>query len=169
MELRKAKWRKLELANLTELTNDWWNRLREAQGSHYLAANVYRNLHFALGALVITSSTVVLSFTFAGTPSRILGWLGVIAAVGASIQTFMQPIDMSEKHRIAGAQFSALRRDLEQIEAAQRDCRLTDTESQLDSVRRKWESLLRTVPVLPRWIWLEGGREAEEKSVDDDE
>jgi hypothetical protein len=161
MSENNSVWRKLRLASVLELTTDWWNRLREAQGAHYFAANYYRSLHYTLGVFVIAFSTIGLSFSFSGSNSKALGILGVLAALGASVQTFMNPIGLSEEHRVAGGRFSALRRTVEQFRVAYSEQRLTDPEPQLEMIKDRWEQLLKEVPVLPRWIWLEGGRPAD--------
>jgi hypothetical protein len=120
-----------------------------------------------LGISVIVCSTIVLSFSFAGTTSRTIAILSVLAGVAGSIQTFMQPIDLSEKHRAAAARFSALRREVEQFAAEWREGLIVDAEPHITGIRQRWATLLDEVPVLPKWIWMQAGRQHTDESPDE--
>lgn len=149
--------RNLEVTSTPELTADWWRRLREAQGAHYRASSWYRNIHFALGIVVIVTSTIALSFSFSGSTSKSLGILGVVAALAGSIQTFMQPINLSENHRLAAVRFADLRREIECFAAAYSQGEVDDPKAHIELISKHWADQLRRAPVIPRWIWLEGG------------
>lgn len=108
-------------ATEAELVLSWLRRARESQFSHYGAARRLGNYGRAFGVPVIVITAIVGASAFASILSQtiplyaklIAGLFSVAAAVLSSLQTFFKFSERSEKHRLFGAKFGAVRRELE--------------------------------------------------------
>jgi hypothetical protein len=108
-------------ANEAGLVLAWLRRARESQFSHYVAAKRLGNYGRVFGVPVIVITAIVGASAFASTLSQtvplyaklIAGLCSLAATVLSSLQTFFKFSERSEKHRIFGAKFGALRRELE--------------------------------------------------------
>ncbi|MBD1261991.1 DUF4231 domain-containing protein [Maribacter polysiphoniae] len=76
--------------------------------------------HIQLGVPIVITSTIVATTIFSTLSSNpdiewkiITGFLSISAAVLASLQTFFKHSELSERHRIAGAEYSSISRNLE--------------------------------------------------------
>jgi len=81
-----------------------------------------------------------------------VGLLSVLAAVLASLQTFLRFSELAEKHRVAGARFAALKHEIELIIAmppSSQD-KLREMLSELD---QRWAKLREDSPNIPGKIW----------------
>jgi hypothetical protein len=110
--------------SVEQLINDWYRRARESQFAHYEAAQPLVRANYRLGLPVVALSTLAATSVFATLDSTtVLGYqiaLGIIsatAAVLAALQTFLKLDERAEKHRAAGGQYGAIRRELEQVRA----------------------------------------------------
>ncbi|GAB3550385.1 hypothetical protein GCM10027343_33320 [Noviherbaspirillum agri] len=111
--------------NERELVLAWIRRARESQMAHYEMANIFSARERWLGVPVILISTIIGTTVFASVSTQAIapetkiavGMLSVLAAVLSSLQTFFKYSERSEKHRSAGARYSAARRKLEVIYA----------------------------------------------------
>ena len=88
--------------------------------AHFLSSKLNRKRHVQLGVPVVITSTIVATTIFSTLSSDseikwkiITGFLSITAAVLASLQTFYKHSELAERHRIAGAEYSALNRRLE--------------------------------------------------------
>ena len=127
-----------------ELVLAWLRRARESQFSHYGAAKRLGNYGRGFGVPVIIITAVVGASAFGSILSQtvplyakvIAGLCSLAATVLSSLQTFFKFSERSEKHRIIGAKFGAIRRELEvlhiqpQIKAAE----LTAVRAKLDKL-----------------------------------
>lgn len=155
---RGSKWREMGIQSTRDLVHDWWNRLREAQSAHYRISNIYGFSNYILGVVILACSFVILSRTFGQTVSSAIGWLSVAVAIAGGIQTLWRPAELAEKHRSIASRFSCLRRDLELFESIRAEGRHPDPDGFLKQIKQKWQELVMEAPVLPRWIWMLGGR-----------
>ncbi|MBY8859285.1 DUF4231 domain-containing protein [Nocardia sp. CA2R105] len=95
-------------------------RAHRAGRAQYMAAHRSSAMHYWLGIPAIVLSTAVgtaVFGTFAGSPNSILTVLTGIVSVGsavlAALQTFFGYSERSEKHRIMGAKYLALKRKMD--------------------------------------------------------
>jgi hypothetical protein len=82
----------------------------------------------------------------------VVGLFSVAAAVLASLQTFLRPSEVAEKHRVAGARCAAIKHEIELIMAmppASED-QLRGTSSEIN---QRWEKLREESPSIPKEIW----------------
>ena len=104
-----------------ELLQDWYRRARENQFAHYEAIKPLSSGNYKLGipvailsGLVGTSIFATLETDQADISLRIVfGIISILAAVLASLQTFLRLSERAEKHRAVAVRYGALRRELE--------------------------------------------------------
>jgi hypothetical protein len=143
-----------------ELLSMWYQRVSVTQRAHYLSADHFRRKSYSLGIPVIALSTIVGTSVFATLQKQPEPWLqisvglaSVVAAVLASLQTFLGYSERAEKHRVAGAKFGALGRELEALLASQTE----PTDDAVAEVRRRLDALALESPNNPMKIWLAAG------------
>jgi hypothetical protein len=110
-----------------ELLKAWAVRVSAVEAGHFAMADRLTRGNLRLGIPVVVLSTVIGTSVFAtleksvSLPLRVtVGILSVAAATLASLQTFLRLGERSEKHRVAAALYSALRRDIEAVLATPR-------------------------------------------------
>lgn len=114
------------MPNLSEevetLLTDWFRRVRESQYIHYECGVWFGSLNYLLGIPAIILSTAVGTAVFAsletsvtGTQKILIGLISIVAAVLASLQTFLRFSERAEAHRSTGSGYGAIRRSLEYL------------------------------------------------------
>ena len=139
---------------------DWYQRVAVTQRAHYLSADHFGARKYWLGIPAVVLATLVGTSVFATVQKQPQLWLqitvglaSVAAALLASLQTFLGYAERAEKHRIAGAKFGALGRELEQIRA---DDANPSTE-QMAEVRKRLDDLAVESPNNPLAIYRKAG------------
>jgi len=145
---RKAKvpWTEPVLSLLRE----WHDRAAVSQQAHFVIATRLTRYNIWLGIPVVALATFVGTSVFAtlqkdvGTSLRILvGLVSVIAAVLASLQTFLRFQERGEKHRSAAEHWSAIRREILQMLAVHPDYLPdnSDPKAHLDQLRKEMDRI----------------------------
>jgi len=108
------------MSTTKEVLNDWYARVRVTQLAHYNSAEHFGKRKYALGVPAVILSALVGTTVFATLQKQpelwlqiIVGLASVAAALLTSLQTFLGYSERAEKHRIAGAKYGALGRELE--------------------------------------------------------
>lgn len=127
-----------------QVLDDWYQRVAITQRAHYLSADYYGTRKYWLGIPAVVLSTLVGTSVFATVTKRPELWLqitvglaSVAAALFASLQTFLGYSERAEKHRIAGAKYGALGRELEQLRALG----TTPLQEAMSEVRKRLDDL----------------------------
>jgi hypothetical protein len=145
-------------AETEALLVNWRSRVYASQSAYYMEAERLRRWHYLFGIPVIIASTVVGSTMFAGTggeatvPTWVVGSLGALAAVLASLQTFLRFAESAAAHAMAADWYSAIRRDIEQLQALPRHLR-GDAKARLDSIRKEMNKAGQKAPELRETLW----------------
>ena len=153
-------------ATEAELVLSWLRRARESQFSHYAAAARLQAYGRIFGVPVIIITAVISASAFASILAQtiplnakvITGLCSVAATVLSSLQTFFRFSERSEKHRMFGAKFGALRRELEILHAQNQI-----KPAQLTMIRTKLDKLAAEAPNVNAAVF------SREKSKQDDE
>ncbi|RIX45041.1 MAG: SLATT domain-containing protein [Rhodocyclales bacterium GT-UBC] len=102
------------------LLTDWFRRARESQFIHYECGVWYGRLNYLLGIPTIVLSTAVGTAVFAsletnatGNERIAVGLVSILAAVLASLQTFLRFSERADQHRLSGSGYGAIRRAME--------------------------------------------------------
>jgi hypothetical protein len=143
-----------------DVLEEWYLRVSVTQRAHYLSADHFGNKKYWLGIPTVILATLVGTAVFATLqkdPDPLLqilvGLASVVAAILSSLQTFLGYSERAEKHRLAGAKYGALGRELETLRA------LPDGASneRMDRVRERLDVLAVESPNNPQSIYLKAG------------
>ena len=103
-----------------DLLKDWFHRARVSQFAHYDETNRLNRLHRSLGTATAVLAAISGTSVFATLNDQphlywklLVGLIIVLAAVLAALQTFLNYSERAEKHRVAGARFGSIRREIE--------------------------------------------------------
>lgn len=131
----------------------WYQRVVYSAHCHYRAALRYSQLNYWFGLPSIILATVVGTSVFATLeqqPELIwrisIGLMSIGTAVLSALQLFLNYNDKSEKHKIAGAKYNAIGRELELL--------LSQNENwvKLEGIRQKIDRLAQESPHIPASI-----------------
>jgi hypothetical protein len=147
------------MATPEEVLSDWYHRVAVTQRAHYLSADHFGARKYWLGIPALALSTLVGTSVFATLQNQPDLWLqisvglaSVAAALLTSLQTFLGYAERAEKHRIAGAKYGALGRELEQLIASP-----PPTVELMSEVRRRLDDLAVESPNNPGLIYRKAG------------
>lgn len=142
-----------------ELLQAWASRVSAVEAGHFAMADRLTRENLRLGIPVVILSTMIGTSVFAtlgeqvNLPVRIaVGLLSVAAAVLASLQTFLRLGERSEKHRVAAALYSALRRDIESVLATPRKER-PDAEPLFERIKLQMKTYGKESPAIGEREW----------------
>lgn len=143
-------------ADVDVLVTDWFRRARESQRLHYECGTRCSHLSYKLGIPAIVFSTIVGTSVFASLNSEdlpawgklIVGGISIAAAVLTSLQTFLGYPEKADRHRIAGAEYGAIRRSLELLKTIppKSDDELN---AALDQIKERMDLLAKDAPEVP--------------------
>lgn len=142
-----------------ERLRDWERRAAAAAEVHFQTAENLSRWNIFLGIPVVALSAIVGTAVFAtlteDVDSRIriaAGSLSVIAAVLASIQTFLRFGERAEQHRVAAERWSAIRREIEKARALTAED-VGDPKQLLDEVSARMDEAAEKAPAMPDRRW----------------
>ena len=138
------------------LLNTWYKRVSRTQTAHYLSADHFKSRSYWLGIPVIALTTLVGTSAFATLQQGPEPWLqilvglaSVLAAILASLQTFLGYSERAEKHRVAGAKYGALGRELEALLASPNEA----PDEVIEDLRKRLDDLALESPNNPLSIY----------------
>jgi MFS family permease len=138
----KVPWTEAVLSLLRE----WQLRAAVSQDAHYRRATRMSSYNLLFGIPVVIFSTIVGTSVFATLQENVdvswriaVGIVSVLAAVLASLQTFLRFQERAEKHRAAAELWASIRREMDQMLALHPDylAERSDPKSYLDQLRRR--------------------------------
>jgi hypothetical protein len=137
------------------------------QNAHYLSADHFARWSRWLGIPVIALSAIVGTSVFATLQKQPEVWVqisvglgSVAAAVLASLQTFLGYSERAEKHRVAGAKYGAIGRELETLVSSE-----NPAEGLIDELRKRLDSLALESPNNPLRIYHLAGSKRLDRQV----
>jgi hypothetical protein len=132
------------------LLRDWQRRAAISQEAHYARATRLADYNIWFGVPVVALATFVGTSVFATLQEdvsielRILvGSVSVLAAVLASLQTFLRFQERAEKHRASAELWAAIRREIDEMLALHPDylADRSDPKEYLDDLRRRMDEV----------------------------
>jgi hypothetical protein len=136
-----------------KLLQDWHRRVYAAQTAYYEEAERFRRRNYQLGIPVVIVSSLVGTAVFADVGSRwLVGSVSILAAVMASLQTFLKFGENATLHGAAADWFSAIRRDIEEVLALPPHMR-GKPKSCLDEIRHELNKAGQKSPELGEHLW----------------
>lgn len=136
----KVPWTEPVLA----LLRDWQERAAVSQDAHYVRSTRLSRYNLLFGIPVVVFATIVGTSVFATLQENVVaGWriavgiVSVLAAVMASLQTFLRFQERAEKHRAAAELWAAIRREIDQMLALHPEylAERSDPKAYLDQLR----------------------------------
>ena len=149
------------------LLGDWQQRAAAGSEAHYGLATRYARLNVRFGVPVVALTTFVGTSVFATLEHKInialrvaVGIVSVLAAILASLQTFLRFGERSERHRAAAEKWAALRREIDEMRALHPTYLASrgDPKQYLDDLRRRMDEIAQQSPELGEHGWLRSGR-----------
>lgn len=140
---------------IEKLLQDWHRRVYAAQTAYYEEAERFRRRNYQLGIPVVIISSLVGTAVFSEvkpTDRWLVGSVSILAAVLASLQTFLKFGENATLHGAAADWFAAIRRDIEQTLALPPNMR-GKPKACLDNVRQEMNKAGQKSPELGERLW----------------
>lgn len=137
----------------------WRRNCLRSQIANYEAANRFSRRHLWFGIPSVLLSAIVATSVFATLetqlslwPRIVVGLTSMLTAVFAALQTFLRFNERASTHRALGAEYGAIKREIDQILAVgnEGDC---VSDEQLNTVRTRMDSVAKQAPEIPEDIW----------------
>lgn len=147
---------------MDELLQDWRGRIYAAQSAYYEEAERLHRQNYWLGIPVIIVSSMVGTAVFAdwgkdGALKWFVGSVSIIAAILASLQTFLKFGENATLHGAAADWFAAIRRDIDEVLALPSELR-GHPKHTLDSIRQEINKASQKSPELSERLWRRTAR-----------
>ncbi|HEX2045089.1 MAG TPA: SLATT domain-containing protein [Gaiellaceae bacterium] len=145
-----------------ELLRDWNRRADASSETHYAMANRLSSSNILLGVPVVVLTTFVGTSVFATLQENVdtrlrifVGVVSVLAAVFASLQTFLRFGERAEKHRVAAEKWAAIRREITEMLALHPTYLASrgDPKQYLDDLRTRMDEVSTQSPEMPDRRW----------------
>lgn len=137
-----------------QLLQEWHKRVYAAQTAYYDEAERFRRRNYQLGIPVVILSSLVGTAVFSADNLNklLVGSVSILAAVMASLQTFLKFGENATLHGSAADWFSAIRRDIEEVLALPTHLR-GKPKVCLDSIRQEMNRAGQKSPELSEHLW----------------
>jgi len=141
-----------------ELLCNWRRRVYAAQAAYYGEAERLRRRNYQLGIPVVIVSSLVGTAVFSNwaddpTYKWWVGSVSILAAILASLQTFLKFGESATLHGAAADWFAAIRRDIEEVLALPLELRGSPKQC-LDSIRHEMNKAGQKSPELSEKLWV---------------
>lgn len=136
-----------------ELADWWYDRVVRVQHGHYLAALHFDRRHWLLGGLNVVLAAAIGTTVFATLAEKadllvVTGALSVIATLVSALNAYLAYGERAGRHRVAGARYGAVGRELELLLSRAKFDSEFDGAS-LSNVKEKLDALAQECPHIP--------------------
>jgi hypothetical protein len=161
-EQRRPKRESPWTPEVVRLLREWSARAQASADAHYALCTRLSRSNIRFGVPVVILTTFVGTSVFATLQHHVnvglritVGMVSVLAAVLASLQTFLRFGERAEKHRTAAEAWAALRRDMEAMIALHPTYPESrgDPKNYLDEVRQKFAQIAQQSPEMGEQGW----------------
>lgn len=149
------------IIDVSLLLKAWERRVVIGLDAHYDASRYYIRRNYWIGIPAVTFATIVGTTVFATLEKEVqleariaVGLLSIGAAVLSGLQTFLGYSEKSEKHRVIGARYGAIAREIEQLMTVPSDHWIENRKA-LDLIRKQIDAIALEAPSLPDRLWAE--------------
>ncbi|WP_282014041.1 SLATT domain-containing protein [Marinifilum flexuosum] len=142
----------------TNLLRNWKKRIKKAQKAHYKDAHRLKRNKMLIGIPTVVLTTLVGTGIFASLENSgpedivyihpvVLGILSLFASILASLQTFLNYSEKSEKHLGAARKLSSLKKEIQHnlITIEQSSIEMNEF---IQHVREKWDEIINEAPLV---------------------
>lgn len=142
------------------LLADWERRSAVAKVAHYELTETYRRRYNLLGIPAVILASVVGTSLFATIGETSIDWrlrlaggfVSVLSAVFAGLQTFLRYGELAERHMVAADWYAAVNRRIHQLQALQPGER-GDAKACLDELRKELAKIGQQSPAIGERTW----------------
>lgn len=138
-----------------KLLEDWDKRAAASSETHYALAGRLAGRNIQLGVPVVVLTTIVGTSVFATLQEEVtttwriaVGTISVIAAVLASVQTFLRFAERAERHRVVAARYGSIKRRAEQLLVAGG----VTSEADISDLREQTDRLTEEAPQINQYV-----------------
>jgi hypothetical protein len=165
-------------SNVLDLLRDWESRAASSSEAHYALATRLSKSNIRFGVPVVALTTFVGTSVFATLQEHVnvglrvvVGMLSVLAAVLASLQTFLRFGERAEKHRASAELWASIRREIDEMLALHPTYLASrgDPKQYLDELRRKMDEISQQSPEMGEQGWWRTHRHYEPRAHPDAE
>lgn len=150
-----------EPENGEEILRSWILHAHKGRNRHDEAARQLNKRHHRLGVPAAFLSAIVGASVFASLEAQLgpwitlgVGFLSMVTSALASLQTFYNFAERTENHRVSGAKYKAIIRELEEIFSKGPSAfKNQNLENLLNNIRSRLDVLEQEAPVVPHWIY----------------
>jgi hypothetical protein len=166
-ELRRARQESPWTPEVVSLLRDWSARAAASGDAHYALCTRLSRSNIRFGVPVVVLTTFVGTSVFATLEHHVnvalkilIGMVSVLAAVLASLQTFLRFGERAEKHRTAAEAWAALRRDMEAMIALHPTYPESrgDPKKNLDEILQRFAQIAQQSPEMGEQGWWQPKR-----------
>jgi hypothetical protein len=167
VEQRRGKRESPWTSDVVKLLRAWSARAGASADAHYELCTRLSRSNIRFGVPVVVLTTFVGTSVFATLQHHVnlalritVGMVSVLAALLASLQTFLRFGERAEKHRTAAEAWAALRRDMEAMIALHPTYPESrgDPKKYLDDVRQKFAQIAQQSPEMGEQGWWQRQR-----------
>jgi hypothetical protein len=175
IEQRRGKRESPWTSDVVKLLRAWSARAEASADAHYELCTRLSRSNIRFGVPVVILTTFVGTSVFATLQHHVNLWLrilvgmvSVLAAVLASLQTFLRFGERAEKHRTAAESWAALKRDMEAMIALHPTYPESrgDPKKYLDDVRQRFAQVAQQSPEMGEQGWWHPRRRYRASDVD---
>lgn len=137
----------------------WMDNAKRAQIAHFESANRFSRLNYWLGIPVVVLSAIVGTSVFATLQKSVtphiqiaIGMISVLAAILASLQTFLNFNNRASKHHTTASEYESVKRQIQEALVLQ-NFGAKSCAQQIAQVRGKLDSAGKNAPPIPSKIW----------------
>ncbi|SDJ99746.1 hypothetical protein SAMN04488540_11717 [Ferrimonas sediminum] len=148
---------KCQVTDQSSLTQNWIDRLGDAQVGHYKCSErLYTYANWSGVALICSTTIVTASLflhDFGGNPwvgKYIIPAISIIAAILSGVVSFVRFAERAELHRAAASRYGKLRRELDQIGILSNRLSPEEYSAKLEKLRLEWEYISADAPLTRR-------------------
>jgi hypothetical protein len=161
-EPRRAKLESPWTPEVVNLLREWSGRASASADAHYALCTRLSRSNIRFGVPVVVLTTFVGTSVFATLQHHVttglkvlIGMVSVLAAVLASLQTFLRFGERAEKHRTAAEAWADLRRDMEEMIALHPTYPESrgDPKKYLDEIRQRFAQIAQQSPEMGEEGW----------------
>ena len=141
--------------SIKSLLSEWATRTLVALEAHYNAARYFGKLHYWIGIPAVIFAAIVGTSVFATLKKDVdiyikitVASFSIIAAILSALQTFLKYNERSEKHRLIGARYADIKREIEQLLTIAED-HLNENKKEINSIRVEIKHISEDAPSLP--------------------
>ena len=142
-----------------ELLKKWQGRMRDAQRAYYITSTRYKRLNYIYGIPVVCFTVFISSSVFSELQKLpdsyvqlIVGFVSVVAAIMAAVQTFLRFPEKAEKHRATAVRYGLLKKEIEKFLVLY-PSKNEEAINRIENIKKEWDVIVSESPTVSSKLW----------------